>query len=340
MACNEFVGRGVVSYPCTLPERHEGPHFSADSPSSVGERRRWEAENKKQEAAATLSQFQGPAQTTAERYTENPTPVPVSPGRARLHADCLPWECLVYDGGHGQRQNAKDECPIYDERVSPPVGDPEAGTEVGRQTRSGTVKEQVREGFEAPPHAAPLVSGPFPGAPQFDIPQPTTDPLTGQPLGECGAPDPEAPGEWCRRTKGHSGDHVTVPTKQRPGDQVLPTRNDYPDIQSGVIADLEARREVGIGRYGTALQPFNGRDTLVDAYEEAMDLTVYLKSLVVMKEALRPQLVEAVVRSLVQNSALPDWMQAPALGRDMTPLAEIAVDAILDAALLFQPGPA
>lgn len=65
--------------------------------------------------------------------------------------------------------------------------------------------------------------------------------------------------------------------KLRPGDQPLPVVNGEPDIQSLVIADIGARREVGIQRYGTALQPFNGRDALRDAYEEALDLTMYLR---------------------------------------------------------------
>lgn len=65
--------------------------------------------------------------------------------------------------------------------------------------------------------------------------------------------------------------------KQREGDQPLPVVNDHPDIQAAVIADIEARREVGIQRYGTALQPLNGRDMLLDAYEESLDLAIYLK---------------------------------------------------------------
>lgn len=60
-------------------------------------------------------------------------------------------------------------------------------------------------------------------------------------------------------------------------DQPLPIPNDEPDVQSQVIADIEARRQVGIERYGTALQPFNGRDSLRDAYEEALDLVMYLR---------------------------------------------------------------
>ena len=65
--------------------------------------------------------------------------------------------------------------------------------------------------------------------------------------------------------------------KYREGDQPLPVVNSHQDIQSMVLADIEARRQVGISRYGTALQPFNGRDMLRDAYEEALDLAIYLR---------------------------------------------------------------
>jgi hypothetical protein len=60
-------------------------------------------------------------------------------------------------------------------------------------------------------------------------------------------------------------------------EQPMPVRNDYPSIQGLVRADLEEREQVGIERYGTALQPFNGRDALRDAYEEALDLACYLR---------------------------------------------------------------
>ena len=40
---------------------------------------------------------------------------------------------------------------------------------------------------------------------------------------------------------------------------------------------MEERRQVGIERYGTPLQPNNGRDALVDAYQEALDLACYLR---------------------------------------------------------------
>lgn len=74
-------------------------------------------------------------------------------------------------------------------------------------------------------------------------------------------------------------DSLQVPTRAgRKGDsQAMPTPNHHVDIQTLVIQELEARRELGIERYGTALQPFNGRDALQDLYEELMDGMVYIR---------------------------------------------------------------
>jgi hypothetical protein len=44
-----------------------------------------------------------------------------------------------------------------------------------------------------------------------------------------------------------------------------------------VLADMAARDAEGRRKYGVPLQPHNGRDALRDAYEEALDLCVYLR---------------------------------------------------------------
>ena len=44
-----------------------------------------------------------------------------------------------------------------------------------------------------------------------------------------------------------------------------------------VIEDMEKRRLYGIEKYGVPVQPFNGRDPLIDSYQEALDLCVYLR---------------------------------------------------------------
>ena len=59
--------------------------------------------------------------------------------------------------------------------------------------------------------------------------------------------------------------------------QPAPTVNDNAYVQDAVLADIEERKQFGIRKYGTALQVGNGRDMLQDAYEEALDLVIYLK---------------------------------------------------------------
>jgi len=49
------------------------------------------------------------------------------------------------------------------------------------------------------------------------------------------------------------------------------------DTVDQVIKDLQDRKELGISRYGHALSAKLERDTLLDAYEEAMDLCIYLR---------------------------------------------------------------
>jgi len=77
---------------------------------------------------------------------------------------------------------------------------------------------------------------------------------------------------------------MKVVMRLRPGDQPLPVPNDAPSVQSAVRADLDARERVGIERYGTPLQPNNGRDALRDAYEEALDLACYLKQAILERD--------------------------------------------------------
>lgn len=72
-----------------------------------------------------------------------------------------------------------------------------------------------------------------------------------------------------------------------------PEHNEHPatwplviaDVKKGpwmvmrhLIDDMEERDAAGRAKYGTPLQPHNGRDSLKDAYQEALDLTVYLKN--------------------------------------------------------------
>lgn len=45
-----------------------------------------------------------------------------------------------------------------------------------------------------------------------------------------------------------------------------------------VVDDMRERDRQGRAKYGTPLQPHNGRNNLVDAYQEVLDLAVYLRN--------------------------------------------------------------
>ena len=81
---------------------------------------------------------------------------------------------------------------------------------------------------------------------------------------------PQVPTGYVPRTeKVHPG-----PIEMQPD----PVPNDKPAVWPLVMVDMASRDNLGRKRYGTALQPFSGRDNLRDAYEEALDLAVYLRA--------------------------------------------------------------
>lgn len=60
-----------------------------------------------------------------------------------------------------------------------------------------------------------------------------------------------------------------------------PRASDTTPVWDLVIADMRERDRDGRRKYGTPLQANNGRDALVDAYQEALDLAVYLKQAII-----------------------------------------------------------
>ena len=68
--------------------------------------------------------------------------------------------------------------------------------------------------------------------------------------------------------------------------QPAPKPNDTQPIHEQVIEDIKRRAEVGKQNYGTYLQANNGRDSLLDAYEEAQDKALYLKQAILERDAL------------------------------------------------------
>lgn len=59
-----------------------------------------------------------------------------------------------------------------------------------------------------------------------------------------------------------------------------PQKNDKPALWDLVVDDMRMRDEFGRTKYGTPLQAGNGRDALVDAYQEILDAAVYLRQMI------------------------------------------------------------
>ena len=56
-----------------------------------------------------------------------------------------------------------------------------------------------------------------------------------------------------------------------------PQPSDSPAVWGLVLEDMKERDEIGAQKYGQRLKPHDGRDSLVDAYQESLDLAVYLR---------------------------------------------------------------
>lgn len=56
-----------------------------------------------------------------------------------------------------------------------------------------------------------------------------------------------------------------------------PIKTNEPNIKDLVIADLQYRAEQGKEKYGVYLQPSNGRDPMIDLYQELVDAAMYAR---------------------------------------------------------------
>ena len=67
--------------------------------------------------------------------------------------------------------------------------------------------------------------------------------------------------------------------------QPEPVRSEHSvSVTDAVIKDMVDRRELGIKKYGVELLSNNGRDALLDAYQESLDTTLYLKQCLIERD--------------------------------------------------------
>jgi hypothetical protein len=104
------------------------------------------------------------------------------------------------------------------------------------------------------------------------------------------------PKEICKECDGKGSIEVTSPSSvparaasvgdsnpATPQQQTVPEGEG--DIWLLVISDMQRCREFGIQKYGKPVQKYNGRRPLIDAYQEVLDLAVYLRQAIAEEDA-------------------------------------------------------
>jgi len=286
MPCGRPIsGPGVMSFHCTLSQGHRGtpaedpePCYAVEIDRSV---RAWQAWRGRQDHQGRASRgYDG-------------TRHPGCPGAGVLRVDLATGQvtctgCDVAGRVVPERAGAESDVP----EPGHPGQDPDLAAAFSAAGR---------------PRGAPITETHADAATSFPTWRPEKRPVSAEPDRSSSTPPPydreamPAPALAARsEAEVSTPDRPPAPQlRQRPGDQPLPTsRDDHPGTHHEVIEDLLARRELGLGRYGSLLQPHNGRSFLRDAYEESLDQAVYLRGLLDEVEAGREDLVEVAERVL------------------------------------------
>lgn len=273
MTCNIPLGSGTLSFLCHLPSGHDGPHAAQGNDRSLRQRAEWE------QAQVDLRSTQGKAQTTSERNStggETGTPPPgFFPCRYHQvihHQDVRSEKCMAWSGAHDGPQ------PRTIQRLPQTMG-------------SMTSFEPLPD---MPGEQRPAMVYDAQGSvvtPRVDLDTPDPRVVAGEQI--------TVEGDFeIQRAEPVLADEVRSSQDQydkshdRPEDQPMPVPNDRPTAHAILMAFIQARLDLGIQRYGTGLQPFNGRDSARDSIEEGVDLLVYLITFQEEKKELRALLDE------------------------------------------------
>jgi len=107
-------------------------------------------------------------------------------------------------------------------------------------------------------------------------------------------------------TPSRSVDNPTLPAVVEALDATL--KKVMPPFLGEILADVQARTEYGLQKYGVPLRPYDGADAIKEAYQEALDGAVYLTQ-ALMELSITPIGTE---RTDVTDSS-PTWAVGVAL---------------------------
>jgi len=99
-------------------------------------------------------------------------------------------------------------------------------------------------------------------------------------------PHPHKPAAMAARHRWNQGMITDRTPKDNPAAQAQAAPQEGGEaVLELVLQDLRDRSAVGTVKYGTELKTHNGRDALLDAYQEACDLVMYLRQAIAERDA-------------------------------------------------------
>jgi hypothetical protein len=96
-----------------------------------------------------------------------------------------------------------------------------------------------------------------------------------------------------------------------PGDAVVLDEVLKRISHEGVIKDLRVRAEMGKAKYNTYLMTNNGRDAIQDAYQEALDLIMYVTQADMEGTSMSSHLFSGVMLVCIQLNIMLDTPKKP-----------------------------
>jgi len=275
--CKKNVGRGVIAYPCVVDADHDGPCMANENGPSIHARKAWLA-------AVELEQLETikPLEPNARSRPEPERRLPPHPNAEPLSN----FQGVARTSATGLMEHVEEGIASQAPLSTVDTNAPGQG-----RTLRGSRPRTIWAGEPVEVHQKPEIA-------QLE------GLVVGGSVDEwcsvCGLPDHSVrwkhseslpyrePEEDLYREVVVTAPSVVItsPTKTRDGDQPLPEVNDGGFIQDLVIEDIEARKAVGISRYGTPLQAFNGRNVDQDLYEELLDAATYLRQRLEERQAL------------------------------------------------------
>lgn len=96
-------------------------------------------------------------------------------------------------------------------------------------------------------------------------------------------------------------------------EQAQPVDHGTEGMHDKLILEIGHRRDVGLARYNSTLQAFNGRDALRDILEELIDGSVYVLQAMTEREQLRAELLKSLLTWLQPRTKGVEYAFAPDL---------------------------